>query len=200
MRVNIHYHTSIRLFSPVACAGANDHRPDSSVHEDSLQHVANGEDLPPLANCVLPGVYVPTARSGARAGAEYGGVTLPLQVARSPQGPTGDCQDAIGALVHVRSSSSSDSSANKKRKKRARRTRPAQLDIDGRVNIADVLREQHSLREDQRDTRVRAIEHGGPTYHCGFGTDVTNRGVVGRGQSGGGRFRGEEEPKGVSQG
>lgn len=53
------------------------------------------------------------------------------------------------------------------------------------------------MRGDRRDTRVRGVERGGPTYRSGFGTAITNRGVVGHGQSGGGRFRGEEELKSV---
>lgn len=93
------------------------------------------------------------------------------------------------------SSSSSASSARKQGKKRTIKTRAAQHYMEGRVHVD--IQEQNALRGKKRNTRVGAVDHGGPAYRGGFGADITNRGVMGRVQYGEGSFRGGEEPKSV---
>lgn len=148
------------MFSPVARAGASDYRADSFAH-GGPGHVTNREDLPP-AESVPSGVYVPNARVTARAEAQSQaraeGVPCSLQVVRIPQGPKGDCEDAI--YVHVDDRIFSSASLANKQKNLTRKTRAAQHDPEGRVHATDFLQEQNPLRGDRRDTRVQAVEHG----------------------------------------
>lgn len=79
--------------------------------------------LPPhcrrAAECAPSGVHVCVAWAEARSRC----VACSLQLVRTPQGPTGDREDAICVRVDDCSSSSSASSPNKPRKKCARETR-----------------------------------------------------------------------------
>lgn len=148
-----------------------------------MQHVTNRQDPPPLAECVPSGVHVPIAGAETRAEVQSEGVTCSSKVVRTSRGPTRGCQGAIHVHGDDRFSSSSASSPTNRGKERVRKTCAAQHEVEGRVAAAAFLQEKNPLRGDQRDTRAQAVEHGGLTYPGGFGTDIANRGVLGRVQS-----------------
>ena len=194
--VNLYRHCSSCLSSPVVPAGVGHLGTDGSVHGGSVQHVRNQQGVSPLAECVPSGMHVRIDRADARAEAQSEGVTGSLQVIRTPPGPTGVSQGATYENADYRSSSSA-SSAKKRKKKRARKTREPQHEMEGGVHATNLLQEITPSRVDQRDTPAGAVEHGDSTGRGGFGTDITNRKVVGLGRSSGGSDRFGEEAKSV---
>ena len=102
--------------------------------------------------------------------------------AQSEGGPTGVSQGATYGDAGYRSSSSA-SPAKKRRKKRARKTREPLHEMEGRVHATDFVEKRTPYRVDRRDTPAQAVEHRDPTCRGGFGTDITNRKVVGRARS-----------------